>query len=71
MAEEKKQSKVVVYGSKKWNETYKKVCDLHARVKDIEIAKPTGNKLGVLAAKVARPFVSAYDGFKEGLKNGE
>jgi len=78
MSEETKE-KVVVVGSKKWNETYRKIVDLGNRVKDIriaeikdiELAKPTGRRIGALAAKIARPLLSVYDGVKEGWKNGE
>lgn len=76
---EKEKDKVVVVGSKKLNETMKKLRDLTNRVsnleikdfKDIELAKPTGRRIGALAAKIARPLLSVYDGVKEGWKNGE
>ena len=68
---EKKRSRVIQVGSEKFNETIIKLEELTTKYKGMQIAKPSGKLLGGIASAIAKPFVSIYDGFKEGYNGKE
>lgn len=65
--EETKEGAKVV-GTKAWNRTHAAVNELHDKIKDIEVVKPSGKLVGKVAAFITKPVADFINGVKDGYK---